>query len=345
MVGLGVVQRQGAGGCRASGDGTGRTDAGEEAARLSVHRGNCAIIRRPAIDRRGTSPDAHQRATRCPSMPNRAPPCRRGFTVARPRGRRPTRVRCARASAATRSRRWLTRPRPGDALPAPALVEELAPDWGFYIRSARELEKFRSPIQAIEVHDSAPFGRLFRLDGHFMTSEKDEFFCHENLVHMAALTHPMPRQALIIGGGDGGSAEELLKHPSMQSVTLCEIDAAVVDVARKHLAAVHRGAFDDPAPDADIDDGFALVRRTAALYDLIVLDLTDPGGAVDAAVHGGLLPRLRRAAQSAGGDGAARREPGRAPGARPRRSSPGCARRSRGRRPTWRRSRSTAGCG
>ena len=171
------------------------------------------------------------------------------------------------------------RPRPGDALPAPALVEELAPDWGLYIRSARELEKFRSPIQAIEVHDSAPFGRLYRLDGHFMASEKDEFFCHENLVHMAALTHPMPRQALIIGGGDGGSAEELLKHPSLQSVTLCEIDAAVVDVARKHLAAVHRGVFDDPRLTLVIDDGFALVRRTAALYDLIVLDLTDPGGA------------------------------------------------------------------
>ena len=70
-----------------------------------------------------------------------------------------------------------------------------------------------------------------------MTSEKDEFFYHENLVHPAAVTHPAPGRALIIGGGDGGSAEELLKHPTIKSVTLCEIDLAVVDITRKYLHA------------------------------------------------------------------------------------------------------------
>ena len=169
-------------------------------------------------------------------------------------------------------------PPPAAPVP-PAIVEELAPDWGLYIRSSRELERFRSPVQAIEVHDSASFGRLYRLDGHFMASEKDEFFCHENLVHMAALTHPAPRHALIVGGGDGGSAKELLKHPSLRAVTLCEIDVAVIDVARKHLAAIHRGAFDDARLKLEIGDGFAFVRGTNASYDLIVLDLTDPGGA------------------------------------------------------------------
>ena len=119
-------------------------------------------------------------------------------------------------------------------LPPDALIEELTDDWGFYIRSARQLEKFASAFQAIEVHDTVPFGKLFRLDGHFMTSEKDEFFYHENLVHPAALTHPRPERALIVGGGDGGSAEELLKHPSIESVTLAEIDAD----GRRHLAQV-----------------------------------------------------------------------------------------------------------
>jgi spermidine synthase len=97
--------------------------------------------------------------------------------------------------------------------------EELTETWGFYIRSARELESFRSEFQAVEVHDTVPFGKLFRLDGHFMTSEKDEFFYHENLVHPAAVTHPAPVRALIVGGGDGGSADELFKHPSIESVT------------------------------------------------------------------------------------------------------------------------------
>jgi len=111
-----------------------------------------------------------------------------------------------------------------------------------------------------------------------MTSERDEFFYHENLVHVAATTHPAPRRALIVGGGDGGSAEELLKHPTMAAVTLCEIDAAVIDVARRHFGEVHRGALDDPRVRVVIGDGFAHVRESEERYDLIVLDLTDPGG-------------------------------------------------------------------
>ena len=161
---------------------------------------------------------------------------------------------------------------------ADAMIERLTDDWGFFIRSARRLESFRSRYQAVEVHDTVPFGRLFRLDGHFMTSEQDEFYYHENLVHVAALAHPEPRRALIVGGGDGGSAEELLKHPSMAAVTLCEIDAAVVDISRRYLAQVHHGALDDPRLTLEIGDGFAYVREASALYDLIVLDLTDPGG-------------------------------------------------------------------
>ena len=111
-----------------------------------------------------------------------------------------------------------------------------------------------------------------------MTSEKDEFFYHENLVHIAAVAHPQPERALVVGGGDGGSAEEILKHPSIKSVTLAEIDLAVVDISRKYLQAVHRGALDDPRLTLRIEDGFAFVRNSTDAFDLIVLDLTDPGG-------------------------------------------------------------------
>ena len=165
----------------------------------------------------------------------------------------------------------------GDLAPG-AMTEYLTDEWGFFIRSSRTIEAFRSPFQAVEVHDSVPFGKLFRLDGAFMTSEKDEFFYHENLVHMSALTHPAPSNALIIGGGDGGSAEELLKHASIKTVTLCEIDLAVVDISRKYLQRVHRGALDDPRVQLRIGDGLAYVRDGTQPYDLIVLDLPDPVG-------------------------------------------------------------------
>lgn len=167
-------------------------------------------------------------------------------------------------------------------LPPDAMIEELTDEWGFHVRSARELERFQSEFQAVEVHDTVPFGKLFRLDGHFMTSEKDEFFYHENLVHPAALTHPEPRRVLIVGGGDGGSAEELLKHPSIESVTLAEIDASVVAISRRYLSAVHHGALDDARLVLKIGDGFEYVRSGTERFDLIVLDLTDPGGPSEA---------------------------------------------------------------
>ncbi len=158
------------------------------------------------------------------------------------------------------------------------LTEYLTEDTGIFVKSTREFERFKSPYQTVEVHDTRSFGRLFRLDGHFMTSEKDEFFYHENLVQVAAMAHPAPETALIIGGGDGGSAEELLKHPTMKAVTLVEIDLAVVDIARKYFGEIHHGALNDPRLKLIVEDGLVHIRVTTETYDLIVLDLTDPGG-------------------------------------------------------------------
>ncbi|MGH8802625.1 MAG: polyamine aminopropyltransferase, partial [Casimicrobiaceae bacterium] len=155
---------------------------------------------------------------------------------------------------------------PGDLAPG-VMTDYVTDDWGTFIRSRALLEQFRSPYQAVEVHDSVPFGRLFRLDGHFMTSELDEFYYHENLVHIPGLAHPAPERALVIGGGDGGSAEELLKYPSMRSVTLAEIDATVIEISRRYLAEVHRGAFDDPRVKLHIGDGFRFVVEDTGLYD------------------------------------------------------------------------------
>ncbi|MBS0511055.1 MAG: polyamine aminopropyltransferase [Proteobacteria bacterium] len=174
----------------------------------------------------------------------------------------------------------------GDKLPAEEgmLVEHLADDAAFVVRGARLLERRQTPFQEIEVWDTPRFGRLFRLDGCFMTSERDEFHYHENLAHVAGVAHASPRRALVLGGGDGGSAEELLKHPSIERVDIVELDAGVVDIARRYFSAVHRGAFDDPRVNLHIGDALVHVETLcaqgeAARVDLIVFDLTDPVGA------------------------------------------------------------------
>jgi spermidine synthase len=140
------------------------------------------------------------------------------------------------------------------------------------------VERRRTPFQLLEVYETPELGRIFRLDGFNMTSERDEFFYHENLVHPAAMAHADPRRALVIGGGDGGSAEELLKHATIERVHMAELDPEVIAVAKKHFGRVHRGAFDDPRLAVSIGDGLAYLRATAARYDLVVMDLTDPVG-------------------------------------------------------------------
>ncbi len=158
------------------------------------------------------------------------------------------------------------------------LYESLNPDYGFFIRSSKRLEDFNTGLQALEVHETPQFGKLFRLDGCFMTSERDEFVYHENVVHPAAIAHLEPTNALIIGGGDGGAAEELLKHPSIRQVTLVELDAKVVEIARKYFGKIHHGVFDDPRLKLLIQDGLEFLKDTPEKYDLIVLDLPDPIG-------------------------------------------------------------------
>src|SRR5690349_13203932 len=140
------------------------------------------------------------------------------------------------------------------------------------------LERRQTPFQLLEVYDTPELGRIFRLDGFNMTSERDEFFYHENLVHPAAVAHPAPRRALVIGGGDGGSSEELLKHSTLERVHMVELDPGVIEVAKAQFSRVHRGAFDDPRLKVTVGDGLAYLRETQVRYDLVSMDLTDPVG-------------------------------------------------------------------
>ncbi|GAA5236787.1 polyamine aminopropyltransferase [Verticiella sediminum] len=169
----------------------------------------------------------------------------------------------------------------GDLAQPEAVRRELLREWStpnsvFGTRPQKQLEARQTEFQRVDVYDTPDFGRLFRLDGRFMTSERDEFIYHECMVHPAALAHAAPRRALVLGGGDGGSSEELLKHPGMERVVMAELDPAVIEIAKAYLQRVHRGVFDDPRLEVKVGDGFAFVRDTDETFDLIVLDLTDP---------------------------------------------------------------------
>ena len=161
------------------------------------------------------------------------------------------------------------------------LDERLNATSGVYFEGTL-IEALQTPYQLIEVFDTPSLGKLMRIDGANMTSERDEFFYHENLVHPVAIAHAAPRNVLILGGGDGGSSEEVMKHPSVECVVLVELDQGVIDIAKKHFPAIHRDVFTNPKLDVRIGDGAAFVNSTSDRFDLIYLDLTDPIGPSEA---------------------------------------------------------------
>jgi spermidine synthase len=157
------------------------------------------------------------------------------------------------------------------------IFERLNDASGVYFEG-RLIERRRTPFQLLEVYETQELGRIFRLDGFNMTSERDEFFYHENLVHPAAVAHPSPRRALVIGGGDGGSSEELLKHSTLEVVHMAELDPDVIEISKAQFFEVHRGAFANPRLKVTVGDGLAYLRSTQVRYDIICMDLTDPVG-------------------------------------------------------------------
>ncbi len=110
-----------------------------------------------------------------------------------------------------------------------------------------------------------------------MLTQKDEFIYHEMMVHVPMAVHPKVRKALVIGGGDGGTARELIRYPAIEQIDVVEIDEEVVSACRQYLPQTACG-FDDERIHLFYEDGLKYVRRYEDTYDLILVDSTDPFG-------------------------------------------------------------------
>lgn len=152
----------------------------------------------------------------------------------------------------------------------------------------------QSAFQQILIFNNRHFGGVLVLDGAIQTTELDEAAYHEMLVHPALLHHADPERVLIIGGGDGGSLREVLRHP-VAEVVMVEIDGAVVEACAQHLPGLSAGAFDDPRVDLQIADGLAYVERAEIGFDVIIIDGTDPTGPGDALFSSRFFKACRKA--------------------------------------------------
>ncbi|OUN01471.1 MAG: spermidine synthase [Firmicutes bacterium ZCTH02-B6] len=145
------------------------------------------------------------------------------------------------------------------------------------IRVSRVLHRERSRYQDIAIVDTPGLGRMLVLDGIVQTTVKDEFAYHEMIVHVPLMSHPSPRRVLVIGGGDGGTVRELVKHVSVERVDLVEIDERVVALCREYLPELS-ASFDDPRVNIIIGDGIEHVSNVRGEYDVVIVDSSDPVG-------------------------------------------------------------------
>ena len=140
----------------------------------------------------------------------------------------------------------------------------------------RVLYDGQTPYQKVQVIETAPFGRSLVLDGKTQSSESDEWAYHEGLVQPVMITHPSPQHVFIAGGGEGATAREVLRHASVTSVVMVDLDQEVVELCKEHLPNHHKGSFDDPRLTLLHEDAIAYLRNTDERFDVIIIDVPDP---------------------------------------------------------------------
>ena len=140
----------------------------------------------------------------------------------------------------------------------------------------RHIFSKQTAYQQVEIVDTFDYGRVLLLDGVLQSSQEDEFIYHEAIVHPALCAHPDPRDVLIIGGGEGATLREVLKHAAVQQVTMVDIDSELVAICRDYLPDWQQGAFADPRVELRCEDGRGYLQRNPDRFDCIILDLSDP---------------------------------------------------------------------
>ena len=130
-------------------------------------------------------------------------------------------------------------------------------------------------------------------DGLVMISGRDEAIYHEMIAHVPLCVHPDPRRVLVVGGGDGGTVREVLRHPTVEHVRLVEIDGMVIEACREHIPRT-AASLDDPRVTVTVDDGVRFVASTDERYDVVIVDSSDPFGPATPLFDGAFYDNVRR---------------------------------------------------
>lgn len=157
-------------------------------------------------------------------------------------------------------------------------LEQVTPYEAIYRRMEKVLAAGHTRFQDYFIFQTGAFGKVLVLDKDVQSTERDEYIYHETLVHPAMLAHPNPRSVFIVGGGEGATLREVLRHPTVEKAVMCDIDDELVEMARRLLPEWHQGAFDDPRAQVVTEDARGWLENHPDTYDVIIVDLNDPVG-------------------------------------------------------------------
>lgn len=159
------------------------------------------------------------------------------------------------------------------------LYTEITPGgYGIAIKKGKVLFKDKSEFQDVEVFETdSELGRVLTLDDLMMTTEGDEWHYHEMITHIPMMTHKCPKTVLVIGGGDGGTVREVLKHETVEKVVLCEIDRMVIDACKQFLPTISC-ELDNPKCEILVEDAIEYIKDKKNMFDIVLIDSTDPMG-------------------------------------------------------------------
>jgi spermidine synthase len=158
-------------------------------------------------------------------------------------------------------------------------IEWLTPEEGVMRRINRVYAWERTPYQDVAVLELARIGKCLVIDGRVQSSLSDEFIYHEALVHPAMIAHGNPRSVLVLGGGEGATLREVLRHRSVERAVMVDLDPGVVELSKKYLEEWHQGCFGDERVTLVYMDGRRYVEEAVARgeqYDVVIADLVDP---------------------------------------------------------------------
>ncbi|QPB81559.1 polyamine aminopropyltransferase [Pseudoalteromonas rubra] len=146
------------------------------------------------------------------------------------------------------------------------------------LRSEKDLVDVETEFQDVSIFETRHLGKVMRIDDGIQVTTKGEHIYHEMMAHVPILFHGNIKNVLIVGGGDGGSAREVLKHKSVENVVMVDIDEQIIQLSREFLPEINNGAFDDPRFVLRIGDGAEIISQYSDCFDLIILDAADPDG-------------------------------------------------------------------